>query len=76
MAMRIIQVTLEYSFGDIVYLKTDPNALPRIVIGWLLTPGTLVSYMVKVGEGDETYHYGLELTTEPTEVEALFKDMH
>lgn len=73
--MRIIQVTIEYSFGDIVYLKTDPNMLPRIVVGWLLTPGTLVNYMVRVGEADKTYHLGLELTTELTEVEALFKEL-
>lgn len=73
--MKIIQATVEYSFGDIVYLKTDPNILPRVVVGWLLTPGTLVSYLCRVGEAEKTYHYGLELTTELTEVEALFKEM-
>ena len=73
--MRIIHATLEYSFGDIVYLKTDPNVLPRIVVEWLLTPGTLVKYGVRVGDDKITYHLGLELTTEMVEVEALFKDM-
>lgn len=72
--MRLIQATIEYNFGDIVYLKTDPNILPRIVVGWLLTPGTLISYMLRVGDDSITYHYGLELTTNLTEVEALFKE--
>lgn len=74
MGMRIIKATIEYSFGDIVYVKTDPNALPRIVVHWLLTPGTLVKYGVRVGDEPITYHLGFELTTELVEVEALFKE--
>jgi len=73
--MRVIQATIEYSFGDIVYLKTDPNGLVRIVVEWLLTPGTLIKYGVRVGDEPITYHLGFELTTELVEVEGLFKDM-
>ncbi len=72
--MRFIQATMEYEFGEIVYLKTDPNALPRIVVEWLLTPGTLVKYGVRVGDDAITHHLGLELTKEIVEIEALFKE--
>lgn len=72
--MRLIQATIEYSFGDIVYLKTDPNGLPRIVVEWLLTPGTLIKYGIRVGDDKITHHLGFELTTDLTEVEALFTD--
>lgn len=72
--MRVIQATIEYSFGDIVFLKTDPEALPRVVVEWLLTPGTLIKYGLKVGDCPVTHHIGLEITTELTEVESLFKE--
>lgn len=75
MGMRIIQVTIEYEFGDIVYLKTDPDAQPRIVIGYSLDPGRLVQYTVQLSNFEPSYHFGFELTSELIEVEGVFRKL-
>lgn len=73
--MRVIQVTIEYSFGDIVYLKTDLNFLPRIVVEWSLNPGTLVKYGLKISDEPVSYHVGLEITDNLVEIESYHKNL-
>lgn len=56
----LTNIAFEYSFGDIVYLKTDVNQLPRMVIGYFITP-ELTQYKL-ICSTEESYHYGFEIT--------------
>jgi hypothetical protein len=48
-------------FGDIVYLKTDPDQLERIVTGKLLRPGGVTLYELCCGIG-VSIHYDFEIS--------------
>lgn len=52
-----------FKFGDIVYLNTDPDQLPRMVTGFVLA-GSIrnILYQVVCGDERETQHYEYELT--------------
>lgn len=63
--MKKIKVEIEYDTEDIVYLRTDPERLPRMVVGVLLTP-IGVMYLLRMGGEDVTDHYGCEITTDRT----------
>ena len=55
----LTNIALEYKVGNIVYLKTDINQLPRMVIGYLLEP---FNHQYKLVCGtEESYHYGFEI---------------
>ncbi len=58
-----------FSIGDIVYLKTDQQQEERIVVGICLRP-TGVSYCLMCGL-TESWHYGMELTTEKDVLKAI-----
>ena len=50
----------EYDFGDIVFLKTDPDQRERIVVGWTERPGVIL-YDLACGT-DYSTHYEFEIT--------------
>lgn len=50
-----------YSFGDIVFLKTDPEQLERIVTGIMLRPSGAVLYDLSCGM-HSSYHYEFEIS--------------
>ena len=62
--------TSEYTFGDVVYLRTDPKQLPHILVRVALqssykeedmaVPKFIISYM-----GDECEVWDFEVTKEP-----------
>jgi len=55
-------VSVEFDYGEEVYLKTDPDGYKRIVTGFRLRPGTdVIEYGLSLGES-ETWHYGIEIT--------------
>lgn len=51
----------KYTFGNIVYLKTDNEQLPRMVTGIYLTPNGFIYYLSN-GES-ESKHYDIEITS-------------
>ena len=53
---------LELRIGDMVYLKTDPEQLQRIITGILERPNNSIIYFVSI-EALETQHFGIELDT-------------
>ena len=59
----------KYEFGQIVYLVTDKEQLPRMVTGFTIRP-TGVLYLCQSGI-TETAHYEMELQGEKV-VEHLF----
>lgn len=59
----ILNVKSDYEYGDIVYIKTDPNQYPRQVVCLLFNPTGIVQYGVQSCTYI-SYHYGFELTIE------------
>jgi hypothetical protein len=55
-------MTPEYKLGEIVYLKTDVEQLPRMVTGILFT-SEHIEYYLSQGVG-ETRHLAIEISTE------------
>ncbi len=60
----------EYSIGDIVYLKTDSEQLERMVFA-IEVSSTGLLYRLSCGIGN-TYHYGIEMSTEKDITKSCF----
>ena len=52
-----------YSFGDIVYLKTDPDQLPRMVVGLTVRPTGILYELSHGATGSD--HYEIEISPTP-----------
>ena len=50
----------EYSFGEVVYLTTDKDQLPRIVTSIQFTKGSTL-YQLSCG-ASSSWHYGIEIS--------------
>lgn len=55
-----------YTFGDIVYLKTDIEQIPRIVIAFTIRPGGVVYYELGCGP-DSSFHFDIEISPSSNE---------
>lgn len=55
-----------YTFGDIVYLKTDPEQMPRMVLSITFRP-TGILYELGYGP-DSSDHYDIEISSVKDEV--------
>jgi hypothetical protein len=64
-----MQIDNEFGFGDIVYLKTDPDQLARIITGISVHPEMQIIYKVSY-LGSNTEHYSFELSMERDIVKA------
>lgn len=62
--MDFKRIGVEFSEGDIVYLKTDPDQMPRQVTGYLLK-GDRILYELTFSNAQQSYHSPLEMITEP-----------
>ena len=60
-----MNILTEYDFGDLVYLKTDPEQLRRMVTSFKAMPGTVL-YGISLSDGLESFHYDIEITDEKT----------
>ena len=57
-----MKVNFKYDFGDIVYLRTDPDQCQRMVIGCKFQPE---GKLFLLGLGNEcTWHYEIEISSE------------
>ena len=67
MADRIAPVTIypQFKLTDIVYLKTDLDQKPRIVISYIVFEDGDISYSL-VSALTESRHFGFEISTEIT----------
>tara|TARA_R110000803_G_scaffold82131_1_gene148194 strand:- start:280 stop:480 length:201 start_codon:yes stop_codon:yes gene_type:complete len=54
-----LELTIEYTIGQIVYLITDPDGLDRIVVAVLIEEGS-VRYKTMLGAFD-SWHNGFEI---------------
>ena len=62
-------MTVKYSIGQIVYLKTDEDQSPRMVTGIHLRPGS-AAYSLSYGTSEST-HYEIEIMKCKDELTAL-----
>ena len=59
--MGKMTVEFKYGFGDIVYLKTDLDQTPRIVLQINISPKDSVTY--QLGSGDySSWHFEIEIS--------------
>lgn len=58
---KMIKFIAEYGIGETVYLNTDPEQEPRLVVGILIKPSDLIMYELAYCE-DSSFHYGFEIT--------------
>lgn len=54
----------EYDFGDIVYLKTDVEQKPRMVVRLSVGVAKITYYTLACGSS-ESDHHAIEITKEP-----------
>ncbi len=57
-------VRLPWDFGTVVYLRVQNEPRKGMVTGYVVHGGGGFSVLVSWGDGSETRHYALELTTE------------
>ena len=50
-----------FTFGNIVYLKTDPMQLARMVVAMTIRPGGVVYYEIACG-AESSFHFEIELS--------------
>ena len=55
-------INTKFTIGQIVFLKTDTDQKPRIVLGIAVYPTTL-KYILGQGD-DDSVHYDIEISTE------------
>ncbi len=61
--MGKLTVEFKHGFEDIVYLKTDINQVPRMVLEMSIASKNCVQY--KLAEGDSaSWHYEIELSSD------------
>ena len=58
--------SMRFKIGEIVYLKTDFEQLPRIVTGILMRPYGLIYYLSN--NTTETTHYQIEISKDVDEM--------
>lgn len=58
--------SIRFKIGEIVYLKTDSQQLPRIVTGILMRPYAFIYYLSN--NTNETNHYEIEISKEVNEI--------
>jgi hypothetical protein len=54
---------IEFNIGQTVYIKTDPDQLPRIITAITLRPTNSVTYCLSFST-NESWHYAMEIDSE------------
>jgi len=65
-----MNLALTFDIGDIVFLKTDSEQLPRVITGILMRPNGFLYYLSN--STNETSHYEIEISKEVNETIKLF----
>lgn len=59
-----MKINNKYNLEDKVYLVTDMEQYPRMVLGITLNIGGVITYLVGCSDGEPTTHYECELSDE------------
>jgi hypothetical protein len=64
-----IKISTRWNLGKVLWLKIEPD-MKGLLTGLIVRPECPPHYLVTWNSGDETMHYGIELTDEkPVEFE-------
>jgi hypothetical protein len=63
MSARKITIEIEHDLQDVVYLKTDPEQLARMVTAISIKPTGAIMYGLSCGVND-SWHYSFEISVE------------
>lgn len=69
MSARSITIEIEHDLEDIVYLKTDPDQLSRMVTAISIKPTGAIMYGLSCGVND-SWHYAFEISEERDVIKA------
>jgi hypothetical protein len=73
--MPQLTIKTEWAMGTLLYLRTDPLQLPRILVAVkALAGGSTIEYGVAHADVDPTYHYSVELSEEENALLRLKSD--
>lgn len=53
---------VDYDYEDVVYIRSDVDQIPRIVIGYVLKSGDSVKYILSLGASGEGEFMGIEIS--------------
>ena len=67
--MPTIKINVEFEIGQVVYLKTDPDQLERIVVS-IIVENKDTAYQLACGDGNST-HYDYEISAEKDVLKGL-----
>lgn len=59
--MKTLKIQIDYEVGQTVYLKTDSDQLPRLVVGYSLSPKDLL-YRLQYADCDAKCFYDFEIS--------------
>lgn len=59
-----ITFEIQLEIGEVVYLKTDREQLPRFVVGYIIRPQESIVYDLQSGGESVTSHYAFEISKE------------
>lgn len=59
-----MQINNKFNLGQIVFLKTDPEQMKRLVTEIYISPGDNIGYQLSL-ENLNSVHYELEITATP-----------
>jgi hypothetical protein len=61
--MNDIKVKVSWDFGQVVWLKVEPE-MKGMITGFVLRKDSPVAYFVTWNDAEETLHFAMELTDE------------
>jgi len=61
--IKSVTIYVKFRVGDIVYIKTNTNRWPGMLLGYDIRP-TGTTYLVGWPDNTSSYHYDIELTKE------------
>jgi hypothetical protein len=65
--MPTMNIKPAFELGEIVYLITDPEQMPRMVTGYYINPG--ISYELRCSDDEASIHTLKEISKEQGKVE-------
>jgi hypothetical protein len=65
-----MRISNAFTFGQVVYLRTDTEQLPRLVIRIQILPSMGLMYCLSQGT-EESWHYEIEITADRDPVLSL-----
>lgn len=60
-----IKLLVNHQIGDLVYLKTDPEQLDRLVTGYIVRPNDILYELSHDSKASNHYHFEITIEKKP-----------